>query len=69
MAGLTAYGRFAIWAMPLALAALMAVSWALKARGVAIAAVVLLWLPAVPFAIAMVVGLGLAVLFILFGNR
>ena len=68
-AGLTAFGWFATWAMPAALAALMATSWALKAGGATVVAVVLLWLPAVPFAIALVVGGVLAILFILFGNR
>jgi hypothetical protein len=68
-AGLTAWGRFAIWAFPAALIGLMATAWMLKAAGAMVFAVVLLWLPAVPFAIALVVGGGLAILFILFGNR
>jgi hypothetical protein len=68
-AGLTDYGRFALWAFPLALVGLMALACALRAGGATIVAVVLLWLPGLPFAIAMVVGLGLAILFILFGNR
>jgi hypothetical protein len=68
-AGLTDYGRFMLWASPLALVALMGVAWLLKAVGATIVAVVLLWVPALPFAIALVVGLGLAILFILFGGR
>jgi hypothetical protein len=53
----------------LALSGLLASACALRAAGWTVVAVVLLWLPGLPFAIAMAVGGGLAILFILFGNR
>lgn len=69
LAGLTAFGWAALWLFPVALLALMASAWMLKARGATGTAVILLWLPALPFALAMTVGIGLAVLFMLYGNR
>ena len=50
--GLTAIGRTALWAVPLVLVGLMSAAYWLKARGALVAATVLLWLPALPFALS-----------------
>ena len=50
--GLTAIGRTALWAIPLVLVGLMSAAYWLKARGALVAANVLLWLPALPFALS-----------------
>jgi hypothetical protein len=50
--GLTAIGRTALWAIPLVLVGLMSAAYSLKARGALVAANVLLWLPALPFALS-----------------
>ena len=50
--GLTAIGRIAMWAIPLVLLGLVVAARLLRARGALIAANVLLWLPALPFALS-----------------
>jgi hypothetical protein len=67
--GLTAFGRIAAYGIPLLLFALMGVAHALKTRGSIVAANVLLWLPALPFGLALIFWGGLAVIFALFSRQ
>ena len=66
--GMTNFGRLMLWLIPLALLALMAAAFWLKSKGKMLAANILLWVPALPMLVIMVLGGGFALLFILFGN-
>lgn len=66
--GLTAAGRIALWAIPLVLLGLIATATRLKSRGAVRLASVLLWIPALPFGLAMLMLSGLATVFVLFGK-
>jgi hypothetical protein len=66
--GLTPIGRIAMWAIPLALLGLLVAARLLRARGALIAANVVLWLPALPFALSASVWVALWIAFAI-GSR
>lgn len=66
--GMTSFGRLMTWLIPLVLLALMAVAFWLKFRGKMLAANIMLWIPALPMLVMMVLWGGLALLFMLFGK-
>jgi hypothetical protein len=66
--GMTAFGRWMIWLLPLGLVVLMALAFALRAKGKLLAANILVCLPALPMLAMIVIWGGLALLFILFGK-
>jgi len=68
MDSLTPHGRMMLWLAPLTLLGLIAVACWLKSAGKMLAANILLWIPALPMLVALVVCGGLVVLFILFGK-
>jgi hypothetical protein len=66
--GLTGIGYAALWLIPLALMALIVTAYRLKSAGKLLAANVLLWVPALPLAASLLLWVGLAGVFILFGK-
>lgn len=66
--GLSDVGRIALWVIPLLLLALIGAAARLKSRGAVRTASLLLWVPALPFLLAMLMWGGLAVVFVLFGR-
>jgi len=66
--GMTAFGRWITWLLPLALITLMVLGFWLRAKGKLLAANILVCLPALPMLAGIVIWGGLALLFILFGN-
>lgn len=66
--GMTAFGRLVTWLLPLVLLALMAIAFWLRSSGKLLTANILLWVPALPMLVMVVIWGGLAMLFILFGK-
>lgn len=66
--GLTRAGHLASMLIPLAFLVLIALAFWLRASGKTLLANILLWIPALPLAGALLLWGGLAVLFILFGK-
>ncbi|MBI1226526.1 MAG: hypothetical protein GC192_14930 [Bacteroidetes bacterium] len=66
--GLTPYGRLASWAIPLMVAALMLTAFLLKRGGKMLPANILIWIPALPMLVGLLIWGGMAALFILAGK-
>lgn len=66
--GLTRAGHIASMLIPLALLLLIGLAFWLRASGKMLLANILLWIPALPLAGALLLWGGLAILFILFGK-
>lgn len=66
--GLSPLGRIAVLLIPLLLLALLGIAFWLKSNGKTMAANILLWIPALPMAGAIVLWGGLALIFLLFSK-
>ncbi len=62
-------GRLLIWLIPLLLVGLMAIAFWLKKTGKLLPANILLWIPAAPMLIVVMIWGGLAVVFIIGGSN
>jgi hypothetical protein len=65
--GLTSIGRSLTMALPLGLLALMLAGYGLHVRGQSVAANVVVWVPALPVLLALLLWGGLAFVFVVFG--
>lgn len=66
--GMTVYGRFMLWFIPLALLAIIGGSYWFKSNAKMLAANILLWIPALPMLVMIILWGGLAMIFVLFGK-
>ncbi len=66
--GLTAFGRLAVWVLPVLLLLLIGGAYLLKNAGKMLAANILLWIPALPMAAGILLWGGLALLFLIAGK-
>lgn len=65
--GLTAVGRLSLWLIPLLLLVLIGLAFWLKKTGKMLPANILLWIPAAPFLLGVILWGGMAVLSIVGG--
>ncbi|MCB0631020.1 MAG: hypothetical protein R2824_14990 [Saprospiraceae bacterium] len=66
--GLSNLGQLAIWLIPTLLILLMALGWWMRSTGKPLVANILLWIPALPMAVGILLWGGLALLFFVFGG-